>query len=215
MMRIGTIGAGEVARSFAAKAITAGHQVELSNGRGPDSLAPVIRVLGAGVSAVSREAAAANEIVLLAVPWSAVHASLSRLPAWEGRILIDATNGLSEGGLLDYGDGSSSETVAELAPGARVVKAVNSLFMTNFAKEPVQGDLRRALFVSGDDRAAKTVVADLFEAMGFAPVDLGSLKVGGRTQGVGATLAGHDFFLPWPAPRSFPGFNGHASETIA
>nr|WP_181726117.1 NAD(P)-binding domain-containing protein [Polaromonas sp.]QJS06450.1 NADP oxidoreductase [Polaromonas sp.] len=214
-MRIGTIGAGEVARSFAAKAITAGHHVELSNSRGPDSLALVIEALGAGVSAVTWEEAATNEVVLLAVPWPAVKASLGRLPAWEGRILIDATNGFGEAGLLDFGDGSSSETVAVLAPGARVVKAVNSSFMTNFAKAPVHGDLRRALFVSGDDWAAKKVVADLFEAMGFAPVDLGSLKAGGRMQGVGATLAGHDFFLPWPAPRFFPGFNGHASEAIA
>lgn len=93
-------------------------------------------------------------------------------------------------------------------PGARVVKALNASFMANFAKPPIVGGMRRVAFVSGDDRAAKTTVADLLESFGFAPVDLGSLRDGGRIQGVGAPIAGHDFFLPWPAPRSFPAFNG-------
>lgn len=57
----------------------------------------------------------------------------------------------------------------------------------------------------GDDPAARNTVPDLFETFGFAPVDLGSLKVGGP-------VAGHDFFLHWPAPRSFPVFNGEGLE---
>ena len=64
------------------------------------------------------------------------------------------------------------------------------------------------VFVSGDDPAAVRQTADLFEDLGFAPVYLGSLAKGGRMQAVGATLAGHDLHLPWPAPRSFPAFNG-------
>ena len=94
------------------------------------------------------------------------------------------------------------------SPGARVVKALNASFMANFAKPPIVGGMRRVAFVSGDDRAAKATVADLLESFGFAPVDLGVLHEGGRIQGVGAPIAGHDFFLAWPAPRSFPAFNG-------
>jgi predicted dinucleotide-binding enzyme len=147
-------------------------------------------------------------VVLLSVPWPKVAKTLQALPRWDGQILIDATNALTEDGAIDFGADSSSEIVARLAPGARVVKAVNSLFMENFSKDPASEGFRRVVFISGDDRQATDVVADLFEGLGFAPVLLGSLKKGGRMQAVGATLAGHDLHLPWPAPREFPAFNG-------
>jgi hypothetical protein len=60
--------------------------------------------------------------------------------------------------------------------------------------------MRRALFISGDDPGAQNLVADLFESFGFAPILLGTLAQGGRIQAVGGPIAGHDFFLPWPAP---------------
>ena len=207
-MNIGIIGAGQVAQAFARKAIGAGHAVVLSNRRGPDSLAALVEGLGPLANAATPEEAVENPVVLLAVPWPEVDAALGSLPTWHGQILIDATNGFEDGGLVDFDGGSSSETVASLTPGARVIKAMNSLFMANFALEPVSNDFRRVVFVSGDDSAAKTEVADLFESFGFASIDLGTLRQGGRIQAVGAPLAGHDFFLPWPAPRSFPAFNG-------
>ncbi|PLZ01936.1 NADP oxidoreductase [Burkholderia sp. WAC0059] len=213
-MRIGAIGAGQVAQAFARRAIDAGHEVVFSNSRGADSLASVVEALGPSARAGTREEALDNPVVLLAVPWPKVEAALKALPAWRGQILVDPTNGFRDGtparGLVDFGAGSSSERVAELAAGARVVKALNTMFMTNFAKPPVSGALRRAAFISGDDRDAKDTVADLLERFGFAPVDLGSLRAGGRIQAVGGPIAGHDFFVPWPAPRAFPAFNGDA-----
>ncbi|WP_117191455.1 NADPH-dependent F420 reductase [Rhizobium terrae] len=207
-MEIGIIGAGTVAQAFSKKAIGAGHQVVLSNSGAPEKLAGVIGRLGSGASAAPAAIAAEKPIVLLAVPWPKVEAALHGLPAWRGQVLIDATNALRDGtptqGLVDFHDGSSSEHVAALAPGARVVKAMNTLFMGNFAAEARDGRFRRAVLVSGDDHDAKSTVADLFESFGFAPIDLGSLKVGGRIQAVGGPIAGHDFFLPWPAPRAFP-----------
>lgn len=211
-MRIGIIGAGAVAQAFARKAIDAEHTVVFSNSRGVESLTPVVANFGRWATAATIEEAANNSVVLLAAPWLKVEAILRGLPTWRGQILIDATNGFKDDGLVDFGAGSSSETVAALAPGARVVKAMNSLFMTNFVRNPVSGGFRRAIFVSGDDQAAKAQIADLFESFGFAPVDLGTLRKGGRLQAVGSPLAGHDLFLPWPAPRSFPAFNGEGRE---
>lgn len=209
-MKIGTIGAGEAAQAFAEKAITAGHQILFSNSRGLESLADLAKALGPAASAGTPAEAAHQNLVLFAPPWGKVEASLKGLPDWEGRVLLDATNGLDNGALVDVGDDSTSEIVARLAPGARVVKALNASFMTNFREDPVSGDFRRAIFVSSDHRAAAMDVADLLESFGFAPVYLGSLRKGGRMQAVGATLAGHDFHLPWPAPREFPAFNGEA-----
>lgn len=207
-MRIGTIGAGNVAQSFARKAVAAGHEVALSNRSGPRALAELVRELAPKVSVTTPEEAATHDIVLLAVPWLKAEASLRSLPAWRGQILIDATNGFGEHGVIDFGDDSSSERIARIAEGARVVKAINAMFMENFEQEPARDGLRRALFISGDDTAANAEIADLFESFGYAPILLGSLKTGGRMQAIGATLAGHDLYLPWPAPRSFPAFNG-------
>jgi len=211
-MHIGLIGAGQVAQSFARKAIIAGHRIVFSNSRGPDSLTALVKTFGPLASAATVQNILSYPVVLLALPWTRVETVLQQLAPWHGQILIDPTNAFRTGnpadGLVDFQGSSSSEHVARLAPGARVVKALNTLFMTNFAKSPAAGELRRATFLSGDDRDAKTTVADLLESFGFAPVDLGTLRNGGSIQAVGGPIAGHDFFLPWPAPRSFPAFDG-------
>ena len=208
-MEIGIIGAGTVAQAFARKAIGAGHRTVLSNSGALEKLAGVIGHLGSGASAAPVAIAAEKPLVLLAVPWPQVEAALRGLPEWQGGILIDATNAFKDGtpaqGLVDFHGGNSSEHVAALARGARVVKAMNTLFMGNFAAEAREGRFRRALFISGNDQGAKSIVADLFESFGFAPIDLGSLTTGGRIQAVGGPIAGHDFFLPWPAPRALSG----------
>jgi len=91
-MKFGTIGAGAVALAFAREALARGHEVVLSSRRGPDALADKVAELGRGASAASVEEAASLEYVLLAVPWRNVESALKGLPAWNGRVLIDATN---------------------------------------------------------------------------------------------------------------------------
>ena len=95
-MKIGIIGAGEVAQSFAHKAIAAGHEIEFSNRRGPDSLSGLVEEFGPGASAATPQEAMQNDIVLLAVPWLKVRESLENLPDWNGQMLIDASNGFGE-----------------------------------------------------------------------------------------------------------------------
>ena len=91
-MRIGTLGAGEVAQAFAIHLLKVGHEVLLSNSRGPSSLNQLVSKLGKGARAVTMDEAAKAPMVVLAVPWPKVEAVLGKLPDWEGRILIDATN---------------------------------------------------------------------------------------------------------------------------
>ena len=91
-MRIGFLGAGEVAQAFAIHLLNAGHEVLLSNSRGPGSLTQLVSTLGKGAKAATMDEAAKAPMVVLAVPWPKVEAVLGKLPDWEGRILIDATN---------------------------------------------------------------------------------------------------------------------------
>jgi 8-hydroxy-5-deazaflavin:NADPH oxidoreductase len=201
-LKIGILGAGDIARSVAKYALQQGHEVLLCNHSGPAKLAPIVAALGPGAAAVSRAEAAAAQIVLLAVPWESVPAALRGLPAWNGRILIDASNPFLNPQHLNVLDDLrgrlSSEIVADLAPGARLVKTFNTMFATHLAEGPrPRAGVRRVLFVSGDDEAAKSTVTRLIESFGFATIDLGDLKFGGRMQQAKtAPLAGPDFLLP-------------------
>jgi predicted dinucleotide-binding enzyme len=128
-MTIGIIGAGGIGQAFAAHMAKAGYEVIVSNSRGPESLAEVVRQLGPRVRAGTRQEAAQADVVVVAVPWPQVRAALSDLPAWNGRTLIDTTNPVVQPGfrLAGLNGSTSSEIVASLAPGARVVKVANTL----------------------------------------------------------------------------------------
>ena len=193
-MKIGTLGAGEVAQAFAIHLLKAGHQVLLSNSRGPSSLEQLVSKLDKGARAVTMDEAAKAPIVVLAVPWPKVEEVLGKLPDWEGRILIDATNHflLPSMELADLKGRVSSEIVSELAPSAKIVKALNTLYASNLARDPKEGTGRRVIFVSGDNGSAKGEVSGLLKGLGFAVIDVGSLREGGRAQQVGNGLAGVD-----------------------
>ena len=148
--------------------------------------------------AVSITEAASQELVLLALPWPAVPDVLAPLPDWQGRILVDVTNSFVASDPLQLADLQgriASVVVAEHAPGARVVKAFNSITMANFEKGPRQGDARRVLFVSGADVASKQTVQRLITELGYSPIDLGDLDDGGRMQQPGRPLAGPDLLV--------------------
>jgi hypothetical protein len=133
------------------------------------------------------------------VPWKNVETALRGLPEWNGRVLIDATNPFAETSpklvLADLGGIGASEIVAGFAPGARIVKAFNSIRMARFNKGPVKGQGKRIIFISGDDETSKRVVKDLIESFGFAVIDLGGLVTGGRMQQAGGPLAGLDLLI--------------------
>jgi predicted dinucleotide-binding enzyme len=117
---------------------------------------------------------------VLAVPWTQVRTALADLPAWNGRILIDATNPVVQPGfrLADLKGSTSSEIVASLVPDARVVKVANTLLSALLAADPRQAGGRRVLFMSGDNVAAKADVNGILERVGFFTIDLGGLATG-------------------------------------
>lgn len=181
-MSIGIIGSGAIGTAFARTLARAGIAATLSNSRGPDSLKELVRELGPSIKAGTREQAARADIVLVAVNWSKLAEALTGLPDWESRIVIDANNPI-EAPLfkpVDLKGRVSSEVFAELASGARVVKAFNHLRAEILARDPKEQGGRRALFYSGDDRAAKAEVAALIDRIGFVGIDLGSLAIGGK-----------------------------------
>lgn len=180
---VGIIGAGAIGQAMAKRLVAAGIDVILSNSRGPASLAPVADALGPHARAGTRQEAAAADIVFVSVNWSRLDDALDGID-WNGRILIDANNPVLLPGyrLAELGGRNSSQVLAGLAPGARVVKAFNTLLAAVLASDPREAGGRRVVFLSGDDRDAKGVVAGLADRLGFASIDLGSLEVGGTLQ---------------------------------
>lgn len=191
-MRIGILGAGHIGGTAAKQFVRAGHQVAVSNSRGPESLATLVESLGPGARAATpADAVRFGEVVLLAVLWR----RKEELPApdlFAGKIAIDAMNPYSPvGPVMDLGNDTSSEVVARGFPKARFVKAFNTMgWKTLETGSRPPGEDRLAIFIAGDDAEAKAVVSKLIEEIGFAPVDTGSLREGGRRQQPGSPIYG-------------------------
>lgn len=182
MKTIGIIGAGNIGKTVATHLLKSGFPVLISNSKTPDSLNETIEQLGKGAIAVTSAEAASADIVLLALPWAQVK-TLTKITDWKGRVVIDATNHFTPSfDLEDLGEKASSEVVLDYLPGARLVKAFNTLYFKALALDPNIGNGHRVLFVSGDDTGAKAQVSEVIEEIGFAPVDLGSLAVGSKLQ---------------------------------
>ena len=185
-MKLGFIGAGSVAQTYAKYFVQHGHEVVLSNSRGPDSLVELVRSIGPNAKAGTVKEAAKQDIVILAVRWEQAKQALAEVSDWNGRVLVDATNRPSD---EDPWGVTSSELIASYAPGARVIKALNTL-VVSWVPEYSDNKQKLVLFMSGDDKDAKQKLAHVLDETGFAPVDLGGLTEYGRLQELGAPLSG-------------------------
>jgi 8-hydroxy-5-deazaflavin:NADPH oxidoreductase len=200
-MKVGFIGAGNVTGTFGRHLIAVGHTVVVSNSRGPETLADFVADLGPGAIAGTREQAAECDVVILAIHWVKVREALKGVD-WRGRILIDATNAhvdqkpdISLAGVIRSRTAlqgrTSSEIVAEMAVGARLIKSISNMPMA-WIQDFSSNKPRTVIFTSGDDTEAKQLVVELINSTGLVAIDLGSLAIGGAMHDVGAPLSGLD-----------------------
>ena len=201
-MKIGFIGAGNVTRTFAHHLINAGHTLVVSNSRGPETLADFVANLGPGAIAGTKQQAADCDVVVLATHWVKVPEALKGID-WRARILIDATNahmgpkpdvslaGVTRSRAALKGR-TSSEMVAEMAVGARLVKSISNMPMA-WIQDFSPNKPHTVIFTSGDDTEAKQFVIELINSTGLVAIDLGSLAIGGAMHEVGAPLSAIEF----------------------
>jgi 8-hydroxy-5-deazaflavin:NADPH oxidoreductase len=184
---IGLIGAGQIGGQVARAAIASGYDVVISNSRGPETLTDLVSELGPRARAATTvEAAAAGDLVVVAIPLKAI----GDVPVEPlvGKVVIDANNYYPrrDGTIpaLDDDSQTSSELLQSRLRGAHVVKAFNHIYaqqITNDATPPGTRN-RRALVVAGDDPAARAQVAELIDGFGFDVVDVGPLAESWRIQ---------------------------------
>ena len=178
-MKIGIIGAGHIGSTLAKLFAIAGHEVALSNSRGPETLSDTVLDIGYGVvAATAEEAATFADVALEAIPFG----RYQELPAdaLAGKVVMSAANYYPErDGDVDLHGLTQTGLVAEHLKGAKVVKAFNAIRWDHLRD---QGDLskplgeRRAIFIAGDDEDAKTQVSELIGGIGFTAVDTGTLE---------------------------------------
>jgi 8-hydroxy-5-deazaflavin:NADPH oxidoreductase len=190
-MKIGIIGAGKIGSTLAGLFVAAGHQVAISNSRGPDTLADLVAQLGGGAQAMTAaDAADFGDVVVVSVPLHAYR----QVPVegTAGKVVVDTNNYYPQrdGNVEELDDDSttSAELLQAHLPDARVVKAFNAIMWRHLRGDGrAAGDRERlGIPISGDDEEAKRTVAELIDQIGFDPIDAGTLAVGGRKHQPGA-----------------------------
>ncbi|RJK93710.1 NADPH-dependent F420 reductase [Vallicoccus soli] len=187
MTTIGFIGSGNIGSTLARLALAAGHEVVLSNSRGPETLTDLVADLGdAARAGTAEEAAAAGDLVVLTVPLRA-YRDVPAAPL-AGKVVVDTCNYYPErdGAFpeLDEESTTTSELVQAHLGSARVVKAFGNIFFRNLAElgRPSGSPERSALPVAGDDAPAKADAVAFLDAVGYDAVDVGPLAEGWRYQ---------------------------------
>jgi predicted dinucleotide-binding enzyme len=176
-MKIGIIGGGNVGAALAKQLGKAGHQLMLSFSKDANQLAATARSYGARAGMPS-DVARFGEVVVLAVPWGAVEVALRQAGPLRDKVLWDCTNALTAdyAGLEVGTTTSGGEIVAQLAKGARVVKAIPPSAQLLLSDNPTVAGKPVASLVCSDDAAAKATVMTLVSALPAQAVDFGPLS---------------------------------------
>lgn len=181
MTIIGFIGSGYIGGTVARLSVAAGHQVVLSNSRGPATLADLVADLGPLARAgTAGDAAAAGDIVVVSIPLRA-YLSVPAGPL-SGKVVLDTCNYYPErdGHIASLDDGieTSSELLQHQLAGAALVKAFNNIFYKHLGSlaRPAGAADRSYLPIAGDDPAAKAEAARFLDSIGYGAVDAGDLS---------------------------------------
>jgi 8-hydroxy-5-deazaflavin:NADPH oxidoreductase len=179
------IGAGNVGQALASSFVRAGHTVTITS-RDRKDAGSVATDTGATVAGSNAAAASAAQVIVLAVPFDSFAAVAAEIrEAAIGKVVVDVSNRMSFGADGPDIDTSSSnaEDLAELLPGAHVVKAFNTLFASN-QSDPIADGVQLDGYVAADDDGAKQTVLDLVASIGLDPVDVGPLARARQLEGL-------------------------------
>jgi predicted dinucleotide-binding enzyme len=182
-MNIAVLGTGSVGATIASKLVSLGHDVMMgSRTAGNEKAVAWTAAAGARASAGTfADAARFGEIVFNCTKGGAsLDAVRAAGPgAFDGKVLVDVANSIPP---LPAGSPSLAEQIQQACPGARVVKSLNTI-NASIMVDPGQLPGPHAVFVSGNDAAAKTAVTALLQSFGWRDViDLGDISTARVTE---------------------------------
>jgi predicted dinucleotide-binding enzyme len=187
MTTYGIIGAGNIGSQVARVLIAQGHEVVISNSRGPETLTDLIADLGENArAATSEEAAEAGEVVVVTVPLK----NYEQVPVapLAGKVVIDTNNYYFERDgqipALDNGLDTVSGMLQRHLPESKVAKGFNHIMAADITTDgkPAGADDRRALATSSDFEEAAELVQRLYDEIGFDTVNVGPLSESWRVE---------------------------------
>jgi predicted dinucleotide-binding enzyme len=180
-MKIGIIGSGNIGGTLGKHWANVGHEVMFSS-RHPEELQDMAQQVGAKVGTVE-EAAHFGDVVLLAIPFGKIPDLAQQVGQLNNKIVIDATNPYPQRDgdvaqqVIDNDSQTATGYVASQFPGAKTIKAFNSIYFKVLEEKAFQsGENRIAVQIAGDDAQAKQTVKKLIEEIGFAAQDIGNLS---------------------------------------
>ncbi|HTN13154.1 MAG TPA: NADPH-dependent F420 reductase [Acetobacteraceae bacterium] len=178
VMKITVIGAGNMGSAFVSQLVRAGHQVSVTARNG--AKATQVAAANPGATALDISGAATGaDAVILATGYADAAGALQAVGDLEGKVVIDITNPLTADymGLTIGHSTSAAEEIAQVVPGAEVVKAFNTVFAQVLAEGPDFGNGRKVeVFVASDSERAKQTAGAIAASIGFGVVDAGGLK---------------------------------------
>jgi predicted dinucleotide-binding enzyme len=185
-MKIGAIGAGHIGGTIGGLWIKAGHPVFLSS-RHPEELQALVARLGLLAQAGTVDQAIAfGDVVFIAVPYGALpQIGRDYGKSLAGKIVLDANNAVAsrDGPIAEEVERNGiGVTSQKYLPGARLVRAFNTLSYAIFEREANRPAPRLAVPIAGDDQEAVEVAATLVRDAGFDPVEVGKLADASRFQ---------------------------------
>jgi hypothetical protein len=196
-MKIAVIGTGNMGTALAREIAGADHEL-IIGARNVDKATSLAKKIGPQVEAGGISAAIkAADLIVMALPYEANLAALKGVDA-SGKILVDVSNPITAD-FRDLAVGHTTSAAEELqarAPGARVVKAFNTIFSDLLLREARNGTSLQ-VFLASDDAKAKRAVESLVRAMDFEPVDAGPLRNSRFLEPMGEMNIHFGFFLGW------------------
>ena len=206
-MRIGIVGAGMIGSTVAKLWVDAGHEVRLAS-RHPEELHGLVARLGSRASAgTPSDAATFGEVVMLTVPLKAIPELARDLaPLLAGKIVIDTGNAYEKrdadaARAAAHHPHGSAGWAAAMFPGARWVKAFNSVYFKVLETEAHRPGDRVGIPLASDDDAAMETVADLVRDAGLDAVPVGDLARGREfepgTRPYNTGMSGRDLRAIW------------------
>ena len=178
----GFIGSGNIGSTMARLALAAGHEVVMSNSRGPATLTDLVAQLGDHARAATADDAATADIVVVTIPLK----NYRQVPDLSGKTVIDTMNYHPgrDGHIAELAQGMpSSQFFQASVPQARVVKAFNNIFFQHLGTlaRPAGPD-RSALPIASDDDRALAMVVSLLDEIGYDAVTMGRLQNSWRSE---------------------------------
>lgn len=190
-MNVTIVGPGNMGRAIGTRAAAAGHSVTFVGDKPENAKKAATDVKasaknGTQVSAAQLDNVDLGDIVVLAL-WYGTNKEVAKQfgTKLNGKVVVDIANPLNStyDGLATAPDSSSAEELAKAIPGAKVVKAFNTIYAGTLLAGKVNGE-PLDVFLAGDDADAKSKVAQLVEDAGMRPVDTGPLNRARQIEGM-------------------------------